>query len=95
MRCTRKEERRLRESRVDCVRANHFTLLPWLKRNFNSKREGEEKKIDRFGLETIGRGEGKREGRGEKRWLVSGKQIAGSFNICSFLAICSRFFASR
>lgn len=77
------------------MRANHFTLLPWLKRNFNSKREGEEKKIDRFGLETIGRGEGKREGRGEKRWLVSGKQIAGSFNICSFLAICSRFFASR
>lgn len=58
MRCTRKEERRLRESRVDCVRANHFTLLPWLKRNFNSKREGEEKKIDRFGLETIGRREG-------------------------------------
>lgn len=90
-----KEEGETFESRVDCVRANHFTLLPWLKRNFNSKREGEEKKIDRFGLETIGRGEGKREGRGEKRWLVSGKQIAGSFNICSFLAICSRFFASR
>lgn len=43
---------------MDCVRANHFTLLPWLKRNFNSKREGEEKKIDRFGLETIGRREG-------------------------------------
>lgn len=50
---------------MDCVRANHFTLLPWLKRNFNSKREGEEKKIDRFGLETIGRGEGGEEGERE------------------------------
>ena len=38
-----KEEGETFESRVDCVRVNHFTFLPWLKRNFNSKREGEEK----------------------------------------------------
>lgn len=28
-------------------------------------------------------------------WFAGRKQIAGSFNICSWLPICSRFFASR
>lgn len=89
-----------RETLVDSLffrgSVNFNSRLSREKRREEKEREEKDWSAGRF-RDDWSRGEGREtaEGGGQKRWLVSGKQIAGSFNICSFLAICSRFFASR